>query len=199
MQTWAGNGCGLGQGRLKVSGGCAGFKWKVWGLAQGCRQINEWGEFGRERVARQGGSVLISWQLHLYSIFFHLFFILCDFFCCILLHILLFTNGVMTELRLRVVDGWIYCWLYGRRMGDGERCYGRNFDVLFATRVFNCIHNINTWGILMPIYWCKLLFAVCAQLCTLGLQVLLVVMSYPSCSPITWIKYVECRLQLLFV
>lgn len=49
----------------------------------------------------------------------------------------------------------------------------------------------------MPIYWLKLVFAICAQSCTVGLQVLLVVMSYPSCSLITWIKYVECRLQLL--
>lgn len=34
-----GNGCGLGQGGSKVSGG---FGWRVWGLAQGCRQIREW-------------------------------------------------------------------------------------------------------------------------------------------------------------
>lgn len=37
--------------------------------------------------------------------------------------------------------------------GDGERRHGRN--ILFATWVFSCIHNINTWGRLMPmqIYW----------------------------------------------
>lgn len=35
------NGCSLAKGRSKVGGG---FKWKVWGLAQGCRQIHEWGK-----------------------------------------------------------------------------------------------------------------------------------------------------------
>lgn len=50
-------GCGLGQGRSKVGGGCAGFKWKVWGLAQGCRQIHEW-EGGRVR----GGGGEKGWQ-----------------------------------------------------------------------------------------------------------------------------------------
>lgn len=51
--------------RSEVSVGCAGFKWKVWGLAQGCRQIHEWdlggvcfAFFGKGGFARQGGSVL---------------------------------------------------------------------------------------------------------------------------------------------
>lgn len=88
-----------------------------------------------------------------------------------------------------MVRGWRW-----REVLWGEK----NVDVFVRyMSFFNCIHNINTWGGLMPIYWFKSLFAICAQLCTVGLQVLLVVMSYPSCTPITWITYPECRLQLL--
>lgn len=48
-RKWVWAGTGEGQGSVE---GVAGFKWKVWGLAQGCRQIHEW-EVGR--VLQGGG------------------------------------------------------------------------------------------------------------------------------------------------
>lgn len=54
MQRGAGNGWKLGQDRSKVSGGYAGFKWRVHGLAQGCRQIHEWEVGGEGKQGKEG-------------------------------------------------------------------------------------------------------------------------------------------------
>lgn len=91
MQRWAGggggDGWGLGKGRSKVSGGCAGFKWKVWGLAQGCRQIHEW-EVGLEFGGEKGGKarrvsanfMTITFVFNFFfSVFFFPFYVI--FFC----------------------------------------------------------------------------------------------------------------------
>lgn len=94
-----GNGCCLGQRSKVKCGGCTGFKWKMWGRAQGCRQIHEW-EVGRVWGEKgwQGkeGQCYFHDDYICSQFFFSLFFILCDFFCCFLLYMLLFTNGIMT-------------------------------------------------------------------------------------------------------
>lgn len=54
MQKEARNGWKLEQNRSKVSGGCAGFKWRVHGLAQGCRQIHEREVGGEGKQGKKG-------------------------------------------------------------------------------------------------------------------------------------------------
>lgn len=51
MQRGARNGWKLEQDRSKVSGG---FKWRVHGLAQGCRQIHEWEVGGEGKQGKKG-------------------------------------------------------------------------------------------------------------------------------------------------
>ena len=89
-----------GTGRSKVKcGGCTGFKWKVWGRAQGCRQIHEW-EVGRvwgEKGWQGKEGQCYFHDDYICSQFFSLFFSsYVIFFCCFLLYMLLFTNGIMT-------------------------------------------------------------------------------------------------------
>lgn len=101
MQRWTGNGCLIEQGRSEVS---AGFKWRVWGLAQGCRQIHDW-EVGR-RVweggkAREVGSNFMTTIF----VFFFSFLFYVYFFGILVSISLFFTNSMRTQRRLRVMDG----------------------------------------------------------------------------------------------
>lgn len=57
---------------------CAGFKWKVWGLAQGCRQI---GESLRENDSQgKEGRVMITFEICFDRFFLLIFFSLMRFF-----------------------------------------------------------------------------------------------------------------------
>lgn len=66
MQRGARNGWKLEQDRSKVSGG---FKWRVHGLAQGCRQIHEWEVGGEGKQGRRASAKIVT----ITSVFFSLF------------------------------------------------------------------------------------------------------------------------------
>ena len=66
----------------------AGVRWKVWGLAQGCRQIHEreggGGFRGDWAESQKRVSANFMTSTFVFSFFFICFSCFCDFFCCIL-------------------------------------------------------------------------------------------------------------------
>lgn len=175
-----------GQGSVRYG---QGSKWKVWGLAQGCRQIHEWEEGG----VWKGGKprrVSTNFMIIIFVLIFFLFlklyvdfFVFGLYFAFFFLQMVWVHNLGSESWMAESTAGFVRMEMERDVMGVGGVLIA-TWHQLFTRYKYMARRNPNA-NILVEIIICYL----CSVVYILGVPVVLpVVRFYPSCSQITWFR-----------